>query len=359
MSRMNARAVPPRESSLITHFVPPCGPTGASQLWSMTTLHLVTRTLFRVSALRRSFGADMLGLRLPEDGGSVRVDHFDSNQCSMTFNWPAWLCRADGQLCLASALAACDEASTFGLAAWDARHRPGVSVTLSGQRVSHAPVRAGEPLTFNSRLIKGGQTLAWLHIDVSNADGEVLATGRHLKFQSTGMPPGWDIVAHPLLRPALYSAVRHWHTRLAESTPPPFPASDASRRENLSMTASADSSAADPFLTSAPLLSNTAAPSAFTATMTRKYGNPGGTLHGGCAAMLCDETAAASYCAALGTDAPPAVQRMHVSLLGAVDVAKPRLVETSAVTSAVQGRAHATLRVPGKATPAVEADIWW
>lgn len=334
-------------------------PTFAPSDVDMTALQLVMRTLFRVSARRRSFGADMLGLRLPEDGGSVSVDHFDSNQCSMTFNWPAWLCRADGQLCLASALAVCDEASTFGMAAWDARHRPGVSVTLSGQRVSHVPVRAGEPLTFNSRLIKGGQTLAWLHIDVSNADGEILATGRHLKFQPTGMPPGWDVVAHPLLRPALYAAVRYWHTRLTESTPPPFPASDASRRDNLSMTMSADHSAADPFLTSAPQLSNTAAPSAFTATMTRKYGNPGSTLHGGCAAMLCDETAAASYCAALGTDAPPAVQRMHVSLFGAVDVAKPRLVKTSAVTSAELGRSHATLRVPGKATPAVEADVWW
>ena len=46
---------------------------------------------------------------------------------------------------------------------------------------------------------------------------------------------------------------------------------------------------------------------------------------------------------------------MHVSLFGAIDVAKPRAVETRAATSAAEPRVHAVLRVPGKATAAVEA----
>ena len=129
------------------------------------SLHPVTNFLFRLSSKSKSFGASFLGLRLPIDGGELRVDRFNDTSISTTLPLPAWLCRPDGQLCLAGFLAMADEVSTFGMGAWDARHRPGVSVTLSGQRTSSKTIEAGEEITFNASLIKGGHSLAWMHIE--------------------------------------------------------------------------------------------------------------------------------------------------------------------------------------------------
>ena len=88
----------------------------------MAALHPMTRFLFRWSAKQKAFAPNSLGVRLPVDGGSLSVDNFDctkTKEISVTLPWPAWLCRPDGQLCLASALAISDEVSTFGMAAWD------------------------------------------------------------------------------------------------------------------------------------------------------------------------------------------------------------------------------------------------
>ena len=80
--------------------------------------------------------------------------------------------------------------------------------------------------------------------------------------------------------------------------------------------------------------------------------------------MLLDEVASASFRASHGGSKPlPAVQRMHVNLLGALGVPgegkPPKPVSVSASMSAAEARAHAVLRAaPGK-RPSVEADIWW
>ena len=317
--------------------------------------------MFRFSARANSFGANMLGLRLADDGGAVHVDRFDSDGFALTLPWPAWLSRPDGRVCLASALAICDEVTTFGMAAYDPKHRPGVSVTLSAQRESDAAVEPGEEMTVASRTIKAGQTLAWMHFEVSRGD-EVLLTGRHLKFQPSGLPPGWDFVSRPMLRPALYAAAERYIERYPASAPPPLPSRAEARRAHLSMTAAAAAAgdeSLDPFLTSSRLISKPVAPAALSAALSRRHGNPGATLHGGCGSMLLEEAAAASYCAARGVAAPPPVQRMDVRLLGAIDVSRPRTVHASAIACAERERAHATLRLPGKATPAVEADVWW
>ena len=118
------------------------------------SLHPVTNFLFRLSSKSKSFGASFLGLRLPVDGGELRVDRLNDTSISTTLPLPAWICRPDGQLCLAGFLAMADEVSTFGMGAWDSRHRPGVSVTLSGQRTSSKSIEAGEEITFNAALIR-------------------------------------------------------------------------------------------------------------------------------------------------------------------------------------------------------------
>ena len=326
----------------------------------------MTRFLFRWSAKQKAFAPNFLGVRLPVDGGSLSVDKFDctkTKEISVTLPWPAWLCRPDGQLCLASALAISDEVSTFGMAAWDKSLRPGVSVVLSGQRETMtSTIEAGEEITFHSRLIKEGATLAWIHLECRRGD-ELLATGRHLKFQPTGLPPGWQLLSHPLARPALFTAMRFVTERQPDaSSAAPLPPADATRRQVLSLietpSLAADARAA-PSALPTPLLADGVSPVGLTAALSSEHGNPGRTLHGGCATMILDEACGTSYMRARGVPHPPAVQRMSVSLLGAIGVGKRTTAEAIAATSAQEQRAHAILRKPGKGEPAVEADVWW
>ena len=361
-------------------------------------MHPMVRTLFRMTSLTDSFGGAFLGLRLPETGGgadAATVDHLDSSSIAVSLPWPAWLAREDGQICLAAALALADETSTFAMGSWDKQIRPGVSVSLNGQRATAvgaaATITPGERITFASRLMKGGSTLAWVHLEARRGNGELLVSGRHLKFQPSGLPPGWSLVSHPRVRPFTYQAVELLHQagytpffeRFShDATPLPLPAEGTPRLAALSMTEDVEG-APPPASTSFPLFSDASAPRSFTASLTRQHGNPGATLHGGCAALLLDAAASASYCANRACAAPPAVQRMHINLLGAIRVpragaTKSRPVRVSAAVSAADPRAHAVLcaspsssgRGKGKAgwektpevegaTPAVEAGVWW
>jgi hypothetical protein len=246
------------------------------------------------------------------------------------------------------------------------------------------PLRSAiERITFASRLIKGGATLAWVHLEVLRGN-EVLIAGRHLKFQPTGLPPGWGIITSPLLRPLLLKAIERAGSSGLEPSlwslnpfgerrnvrpPIPLPAAGTLRTDALSMVeTSGEVPDGDSTMTDHPLLlsddSAAAAAKTFTVNLTRQHGNPGATLHGGCTTMLLDEVASASFRAGHGgSKSLPAVQRMQVNLLGALGVpgeGKPvKPVSVSATVSAAEARAHAVLRAaPGK-RPAVEADIWW
>ena len=335
-----------------------------------SSAHPMTRMLFRMTSRSNSFGAAFLGLRVPEAGGGANaatVSHMDSTSIAVSLPWPAWLSRADGQMCLAAALAIADETSTFGMAAWDAQLRPGVSVSLSGHRTAAAKIDPGEKITFASRLIKGGATLAWIDLKVFRGRDELpLMSGRHLKFQPSGLPPGWSLLAHPLCRPALYSAmemaVQNGYSpfeRLSTADPIPLPAEGTSRMDALSIVGPCD---AEP-QTADPLLPGDAVHKTFTASLTRQHGNPGASLHGGCAAMLLDEVASAGYRSTMAVEAAPPVQRMHINLLGAIPVPRhakpPRPVALRTAVSAAEARAHAVLSAPGKSVAAVEADVWW
>lgn len=202
-----------------------------------------------------------------------------------------------------------------------------------------------------------------MHFEVLQGD-ELLITGRHLKFQPGGLPPGWSLLFHPLTRPASYGMIRRWLASLPEnSEASPLPSPSHARMESLGMTAAA-SQTHDSFLHDCRLLTDHPVPvSAFSVAVDARFGNPGQNLHGGYASMLLDETASATFRKVFGNAEAPPVQRMHVSLLGAINVKKPKSIETTAsvesATKAHGARAHCTLRVPGKATPAVEADIWW
>jgi len=341
----------------------------------------MTAALFRMTSRSSSFGGTLLGLRFAETGGAAAIDHLDATSISVLLPWPAWLCRDDGQLCLSAALAIADETSTFGMASWDKQLRPGVSVSLSGERTtsssSSAAIEAGETITFASRLSKGGASLAWIDLEVLRGD-ELLITGRHLKFQPSGLPPGWSIISHPLCRPALYKAMeiaeQKGLTPFGERLPssdeaiaalPPLPPAGTLRMDVLGM-AEQSSSSTEVAESSSPSSSSSFS-TTFEVGLTRQHGNPGASLHGGCASMLLEEAASAGYRAASGASAAPAVQRMHVNLLGAIPVPglgkPPKPILVSSNVNVADRRAHAVLqRAPppsAHAAPAVEADVWW
>lgn len=136
----------------------------ADSLWLITTRH-------------GSFGTP-LGLVLARDGGELRFRRLAADSTVVTAPYPAWAARTDGALCLPTTLALADEISTYaGFALWDERHRPGVSISLSGQLVGHKQVlprvQPNEELTFLTRRVRSGATLGHAEIEVWRCgDGE-------------------------------------------------------------------------------------------------------------------------------------------------------------------------------------------
>jgi len=116
-------------------------------------LSSVAEALWLANTRYGSFGSP-LGLVLAQDCGEreLRFRHLTATWSEVTVPYPAWAARPDNALCLPTALALADEISTFaGFALWDHRHRPGVSISLSGQLVGHRQqlprVEPGEQLT--------------------------------------------------------------------------------------------------------------------------------------------------------------------------------------------------------------------
>jgi hypothetical protein len=114
-----------------------------------------------------SFGSP-LGLVLPQDGGELRLRRLTATSSEVTMPYPAWAARPDNALCLPTALALADEISTFaGFALWDPRHRPGVSIALSGELVGHTHelprVEPGEQLTFVTKQLRSASYPACVH----------------------------------------------------------------------------------------------------------------------------------------------------------------------------------------------------
>ena len=100
-------------------------------------LRSVAEALWLANTRYGSFGSP-LGLVLAQDGGELRFSRLTATSSEVTVPYPAWAARPDNALCLPTALALADEISTFaGFALWDDRHRPGVSISLSGQLVGH------------------------------------------------------------------------------------------------------------------------------------------------------------------------------------------------------------------------------
>jgi len=61
-----------------------------------------------------------LGLRLPQEGGSLDIRRIDETSSLISSTVPPWLCNADGRVCLAGAMALVDEVSTYGaIVPWD------------------------------------------------------------------------------------------------------------------------------------------------------------------------------------------------------------------------------------------------
>ena len=165
----------------------------------------VAERLWTVSTRLGSFG-NTLGLVLQRDGGKLKPHRIDDRATHWSVPYPPWATRKDGRLCLATALALADEVSSYGgMACWDERGRPGITISISAMladRTEPPRVSVGEELHFVSRKLKTGRQLGYMELEIwrgapsddayyhaasasasasASSSGELLAVGRHSK----------------------------------------------------------------------------------------------------------------------------------------------------------------------------------
>ena len=321
----------------------------------------VADTLWLATTRHGSFGT-LLGLVLRADGGGLRFHELNERQSIISCPWPRWAARADGALCLPTALAMHDEISTYGgMACWDARHRPGVSISIAGHLVGRGQqmpsVEADEELHFVSRRLKAGRQLGYIELEIwrgppASAGVELLAVGRHCKSMQMPLQSAFasqlvELAGHP----PIYRRLQPWAQRLLERRPlaPPlldptckadlFPpltpmqahapsdgGNGAGPRESSSSSAAsaaARDSARDSAHDSAADAERLGAlfPVAGAGNATRRYSSPLrpawsnvlGTLHGGAACILGEQAAATALREALAEQGECACHRVPPS----------------------------------------------
>ncbi len=260
--------------------------------------HRAAQLLWRLSA-RSSLGTygSRIGMLFPQDGGTLQLTKAcaETSTSSITLEWPHHACLPDNTLRLPLVLAMADEISTFGcMVPYDRHGRAGVSVALSACTTAAAPrVHPGQMVTFESRLVKAGRQLGFLHFTVS-VDGVAAVHGRHTKFLS---PPGALMRLVEWCGPALRGSDR-WQRALARliETRPPVQIVDTTPQRLLP-----------------GLQQTTESTLEYEMAATPSLGNCVGAFHGGAAGVLGESADAEG----LGAGAPPA-RMLHVMLHSAL-----------------------------------------
>ena len=358
----------------------------AESLWSITT---------RLG----SFGTS-LGLKLQRDGGRLTPVRIDSATSEWKMPWPTWAARSDGKVCLAVVLALADEISSYGgMACFDKKRRPGVTLSISGTLAARSNgevpcVSGGEELHFVSRKLKTGRQLGHMELEIwrgaPSSSGQLLAVGRHSKMLSLPAPLLSPIsVLEAVGASAMFAHVQPWAMRLFEHRYPdvrPWPPMDPKRRVDLFPPLEAIATYAEshlmplrpPAVTSSggyvlrplrpPAAVEGTAPILYAAPLSPTWSNLMGNMHGGAACILGEQIAAASYRRAmgadLGADVSPPPRMMHVQMLSGL-VCDGRMAQFEAVSSPAPGQDHtsrstlATMRHATNAGRAVECMYWW
>ncbi|EOD14153.1 hypothetical protein EMIHUDRAFT_212187 [Emiliania huxleyi CCMP1516] len=281
-------------------------------------LRAVAETLWLATTRVGSFGT-LLGLTLPLDGGGLRFRQLDKEQSVLSLPLPDWSVRADGTLCLATALALHDEISTYGgMAPWDARHRPGVSISLSGRLVGSALCDAGKALHFVTRPLKLGRTLGYLELEIWSGDGEprdLLAVGRHckaLKFPGSSAALGslLQLGGHPAVYPLVQPIAYNWLASRPIAPPPLQP----TRRADLFPPLAALSASGGV----SSLLPDAAFSCDYSTPLSPALANMIGSLHGGAACILGEQAASTALRDSLGLAEAPPARAFAVQLLSAL-----------------------------------------
>ncbi len=86
---------------------------------------------------------------------------------------------------LSGLLAVFDELTTLAILSEDRDNRPGVSTALSAELSSLGLVnlpRAGSTINISVRVLKIGKIMGFANAEVTNSNGEIIATGKHTKF---------------------------------------------------------------------------------------------------------------------------------------------------------------------------------
>lgn len=92
---------------------------------------------------------------------------------------------AVGELGVGAVLALADVFTTLVLLAGDSNHRPGVSISLTGEVFKS--VLVGQSVTIKARILKIGANLGFTEMWVYDERNEPVARAKHIKYLQMGM----------------------------------------------------------------------------------------------------------------------------------------------------------------------------
>lgn len=114
------------------------------------------------------------------------------------------------RLPISSTIAIFDELSTYAFMIKDYSCRSGVSILLSAEQKTDC--FSGDEVTIVCKSDKIGKTIGFCSMQMMNADGDVIAKGKHIKFLPMG--PLWNLVGHPRCLPTFLQFWRNYGQKL-------------------------------------------------------------------------------------------------------------------------------------------------
>lgn len=121
-----------------------------------------------------------------------------TNGVKFSYKVPEGLClhsNGSSKLAASSTLAIFDELSTYAFNVQDRNHRSGVSIHLTTELLSE--IRPGELVVVDCKAEKIGKTVGFCTMKMLDAQGNLVAQGKHIKYLPMGYM--WNIFTNPLV----------------------------------------------------------------------------------------------------------------------------------------------------------------
>jgi acyl-coenzyme A thioesterase PaaI-like protein len=191
---------------------------------------------------------------------------------------PSSLCREGKNgpyLSTSATIALFDEFSSISTIITDKNTRPGVYIVLSAENYVDTPPNTEVRIVSNA--LKIGKTIGFSEIQMLDLNGNLLASGSHIKFLEMGK--WWDIMMHPSIFPQVVNVLDSPFVKkvlLSQRIyyPPPLPLCDQNKIGSMYSTFKLSQSS----------------PSLFEIDVDPRHMNPNKAFHGGAVAISTEES---------------------------------------------------------------------